>query len=115
MKFLRSVFHWDADASIVEKIITVLVPIGVAVLLLWLIIASYGIGHTDLARAHQLGHGGSETIFATILYAAAAFWAWWNWTDRIPFRVNDIVATLVLLALIILAVNANTGFFVHVR
>jgi hypothetical protein len=116
MKFLKSVFKWDSDAGPVEKILTVVVPIGALILFAWLILASYGVGHSDLAVAHQtLKNPGSAAIFATILLFAAAFWAWWNWTDRIPFKVNEIVATIILLLLIILAINANTNFFSHVR
>jgi hypothetical protein len=81
---------------------------------LWLIVASYGVGHTYLAQAHKAGHGGSETLFATLFFAGAFFWGWINFTDRIPFKVNDMVAIIGLLILIILGVNANTGFFGHV-
>lgn len=111
MKFLQRVFHFDGDAGPVEKIITVLVPLFVGVLLVWLILASYGVGHSQLAQAHQNVKGGSASLWATVLFLAAAFWAWFNWTDRIPFRVNEVVATIVLLLLITLAINANTSFF----
>jgi hypothetical protein len=106
MNFLKNLFKTDPGAGPMEKFVTYVVPIGVLILLSWLILASYGVGNSDLARA---------AIWATLLYAAAIFWAWWNWTDRIPFRVNDIVATLLILVLLVLAVNANTGFFAHVR
>lgn len=115
MKFLQSLFHFDRTAGAVERIMTVFVVFLVATLVIWLIVASYGVGNSNLAKAHQLAHGGSASFFATLIYLAAAFWAWFNWTDRIPFRVNDIVATIILLALIILAVNVNTGFFAYVR
>ena len=116
MKFLKSVFHFDSDAGPLEKIVTILVPCFVAFLLIWLILASYGVGHSALARAHQLlPHGGSASVIATILYGAAAFWAWFNWTDRIPWKVNDIVAGLILVVLVILAINANTNFFSQIR
>lgn len=114
MKFLSKLFHFDSDAGPVEKAITVIVPIGAIILFTWLILASYGVGNTDLAKAHEAARGGHASFWATILYLAAGFWAWWNWTDRIPFKVNDIVATIILVVLIILGVNANTGFFTYV-
>lgn len=115
MKFLKSVFHFDEGASLFEKIITILVPCFVAFLVIWLILASYGVGNSALAKAHEAAHGGSASLWATVLFIGAGLWAWFNWTDRIPWKVNDIVATIILLALIILAVNANTGFFAYVR
>jgi drug/metabolite transporter (DMT)-like permease len=116
MNFLKNLFKTDPGAGPMEKFVTYVVPIGVLILLSWLILASYGVGNSDLARAHEtVKDPTSAAIWATLLYAAAIFWAWWNWTDRIPFRVNDIVATLLILVLLVLAVNANTGFFAHVR
>ena len=116
MNFLKNLFKFDSGAGTFEKVITVLVPVGAVVLLGWLILASYGVGNSDLARAHQtMKDPASGALWATIILAGAIFWAWWNWTDRVPFRVNDIVATLILLGLLILAINANTGFFAHVR
>lgn len=115
MKFLKSLFHFDDGASLFEKIMTIVVPCFAAFLIIWLILASYGVGNSALAKAHEAAHGGSASLWATVLFIGAAVWAWLNWTDRIAFRVNDIVATIILLVLIILAVNANTGFFAYVR
>lgn len=114
MNFLQRLFHWDASQGLFEKILTIILALFGIVCVLWLIIASYGVGHTYLAKAHQAGHGGNEAFFATLLYAGAAFWAWLIFTDRVPFKVNEIVAIIGLLILIILGVNANTGFFGHV-
>lgn len=112
--FLNKIFHWDADQGIGAKILTIVFALFGIFCILWLVVASYGVGHTLLAQAHQAGHGGSETIFATLFFAGAAFWGWINFTDRIKFQVNDMVVIIVLLVLIILGVNANTGFFGHV-
>lgn len=112
--FLGKLFHWDEGQGLFEKIITVLLALFGLFCIGLLIVASYGVGHTLLAQAHQAGHGGSETFFATIFFAAAAFWGWLNFTDRIAFKVNDLVVIIGLLILIILGVNANTGFFGHV-
>jgi hypothetical protein len=112
--FLQRVFHWDADDSVLTKILTVVFGLFGIVLMFILIGSSYGIGHNLLAQAHRAGHGGSETLFATLFFAGAAFWGWLNFSERIPFKVNDIVAIIILLILIILGVNANTGFFGHV-
>ena len=110
MKFVKSLFRFDPAASFMEKAVTVFVPLLAGSLLIWLIVASYGVGHSALAHSAQLARPNAR-IWGTLILLAAAFWAWWNWTDRIPFRVNDIVATIVLLLLIVLAINANTGFF----
>src|SRR5690348_5873991 len=114
IKFLQSVFHWDSDAKTSEKVLTVVFGLFGLFCIGWLIIASYGIGNTNLAQAHKAGHGGSETFFATIFFAGAAVWGWFNFTDRIKWKVNSTVAVIVLLILITLGVNANTGFFGHV-
>lgn len=113
MNFLKNVFHFDSDAGPFEKAITVIVPVAVAILLGWLILASYGVGNSDLARAHEASRG-NASVWATVIFLIAGLWSWFNWTDRIPFKVNDVVATVILLVLIILGVNANTGFFTHV-
>jgi hypothetical protein len=112
--FLNKIFHWDADQGIGTRILTVVLALFGIFCMLWLIVASYGVGNTLLAQAHKAGHGGSETLFATLLFAGAAFWGWINFTDRVPFKVNDIIFIISLLILIILGVNANTGFFGHV-
>jgi hypothetical protein len=112
--FLGKLFQWDADQGLFSKILTVILALFGVGCLLVLIGASYGIGNTLLAQAHKAGHGGSETIFATLLFAGAAFWGWINFSDRISFKVNDLVVIIGLLILIILGVNANTGFFGHV-
>lgn len=112
--FLSRLFHWDADQGPFEKILTVVLALFGITLIVILIGSSYGIGNNLLAQAHQKGHGFSETLFATLLYAGAAFWGWINFTDRIKFQVNDMVVIIGLMVLIILGVNANTGFFAHV-
>jgi hypothetical protein len=112
--FLNGIFHWDADQKWPTRVLTVVCALFGIFCMLWLIVASYGVGHTYLAQAHKAGHGGSETLFATLFFAGAFFWGWINFTDRIPFKVNDMVAIIGLLILIILGVNANTGFFGHV-
>lgn len=112
--FLGKLFQWDSDASLLEKILTVVFALFGIFCMLWLIIASYGIGNTLLAQAHKAGHGFSETLFATLFYAGAAFWGWLNFSDRVPFKVNQMIFIISFLLLIILGVNANTGFFGHV-
>jgi hypothetical protein len=113
--FLDKIFQWDADQGLFAKILTVVFGLFGIALILILIGSSYGIGNNLIAQAHKAGHGGSETLFATLFFAGAAFWGWINFTDRIPFKVNDMVVIITLLVLIILGVNANTGFFGHVR
>jgi hypothetical protein len=112
--FLNKFFHWDADQGIFSKVLTVILAVFFLVVMAILIGSSYGIGHNLLAKAHTAGHGGSETLFATLIFAGAAFWGWLNFTDRVPFKVNDMIFIISLLLLIILGVNANTGFFGHV-
>lgn len=112
--FFDKLFHWDSDQGTFTKILSILLALFGLFCLGWLVIASYGIGHTQLAMAHKAGHGGSETLFATLFFAGAAFWGWLNFTDRVKFQVNQMLFIVSLLVLIILGVNANTGFFGHV-
>jgi hypothetical protein len=112
--FLNTLFRWDKNASLFEKILTVVLALFGIGLMLVLIGASYGIGNSLLAQAHEKANGVSASLFATLFFAAAGFWAWINFTDRIPFKVNDMLVIIVLLLLIVLGVNANTGFFAHV-
>lgn len=112
--FLNKIFHWDANDSALTKVLTVVLAIFFLAIVVILIGSSYGIGHNLLAQAHKAGHGGSETIFATLFFGGAIFWGWLNFTDRTPFKVNDMIFIISLLLLIILGVNANTGFFGHV-
>lgn len=110
--FLNSLFHFDEDAGFMEKFITVAVPVLAGIFFFWLIASSYGIFNNDISRAHErTTHPGQAAIIATILFAGAAVWAWFNWTDRIKWRVNDVVATVILLVLIALGVLSNTGFY----
>lgn len=115
MKFLQKLFHWDADQGPFEKGLTVLLAIFGIFCIVWLIVASYGVGNTYLAEAHKLGKGGSETLWATVLFVIAGVWAWAVFSDRVPFKINDIVAVISILILLILAVNANTGFFHYIH
>lgn len=112
--FLSKIFHWDEDQGWFEKGLTVFLALFFVIIMFILIGSSYGIGHNQLALAHRAGHGGSETLFATLFYAGAALWGWLVFSDRVSFKVNDTIAIIGLLLLIILGVNANTGFFGHV-
>lgn len=107
-------FRWDADDSLFTKILSVVSVLFGAFLLGWLIIASYGIGNSALAKAHEAGRGASETIFATLIYLGAAAWVYINVTDKIPFKVSATAFAIITLLLIVLGVNANTGFFAHI-
>lgn len=112
--FLSKIFEWGKDAKTSEKVLTIVFGLFGLACIVWLILASYGIGHTNLAVAHQRGHGGNETFFATVFFAGAAVCGWLNFTDRIKWKVNPTVAVIILLVLIVFGVNANTGFFGHV-
>lgn len=85
----------------------VLVLFG-AGLLVFLLIASFGVGHTALAEASK---GRGSSVLGVLVLAITAAWAWLNFTDRIPFRVSTMAFIISLLILIILIVNINTGFF----
>lgn len=66
--FFDKLFHWDSDQGTFTKILSILLALFGLFCLGWLVIASYGIGHTQLAMAHKAGHGGSETLFATLFF-----------------------------------------------
>ena len=112
MNFLQKVFGWSSDAKTSEKVFTVLASTVVIVVLLWLIIASYGIGNTDIAMVHKsLKHPGQAALIATLIYAGAFFWLWYNFTDMIPWKISYALAGIIFLLLISLGVAANTNFF----
>lgn len=115
MKFLQRLFHWEPTASAFEKILTVLLALFGIFCVLWLVVASYGVGNTFLAQAHQKANGGSASLWATVLFILCAVWAWAVFSDRVPFKVNETVAIIGILILLILAVNANTGFFAYIH
>lgn len=115
MKFLQRLFHWESTASAFEKVLTVLLALFGIFCILWLVVASYGVGNTYLAQAHRAAHGGSASLWATVLFIAAGVWAWAVFSDRVPFKINDVVAVIGILILLILAVNANTGFFAYIH
>lgn len=115
MKFLQKLFHWDADQSPFEKGLTVVLALFGIFCILWLVVASYGVGNTYLAQAHKAAHGGSASIWATVLFIACGVWAWAVFSDRFPFKINDFVAIIGILILLVLAVNANTGFFAYIH
>lgn len=115
MKFLQRLFHWERKATVFEKAITVASALFGIFCVLWLIIASYGIGNTYLAQAHRAAHGGSASIWATVLFVLTAVWTRAVFSDRVRFKVNEIVAVIVILVLLVLGVNANTGFFAYVH
>jgi hypothetical protein len=113
MTFLKNLFHTDPDAGPAEKFITYFVPIfvfvvlAIAFLMCWEVL-QFGFIYE---AARLTGFGGK--LLGTVLLFAAAVWAWANETDRVPFRVNQLVATLLLVILIIFSLLAYTGFQVE--
>lgn len=112
-KFFSDLFQVSPTASFMEKLVTYLAPIASIIGVLYLIVISYGVGNTEVAQSHKvLKNPGVAAFLATLCYLGAFLWFWYNWTDRIRFRVNPLAALLVAILLIILGVHANTNFFV---
>lgn len=109
MKFLKQLFHVDSDASPVERIATYAVPVGVLILLVWLFGSVAGIFHNDLT-AKAAAASAFEKIIGWVLFIVAIVWGWANASDRVPFRINQAAATLLLVVLLAVSVLFLIGF-----
>jgi hypothetical protein len=114
MNFLKNLFRHDPTAGPMEKFVTYFVPIVAFLLFFWLFGSAwqlFGAHANDISRAAHLAPKWSHVV-GTILFFVAIFWAWWNWTEKIPFRVNDTAATVTLLLLLIFSVAFYCGFWI---
>lgn len=109
MKFLQSLFHWDADASVFEKALTVVLALFGIFCVTFLVLSSFGAFNNYVSQAaHEAGFG--VKILGFVVLAATVFWGWLNFSDRVPFKVNQMVFILSIVILLILIVNINCGF-----
>lgn len=108
MKFLQSLFHWDSSASVFEKAMTVLSVLFGSTLVIYLLLASFGVGNSYVAQAAHEAKG--TKVLGFLLLAGTVFWAYINFSERIPFKVNGMAFILSLVVLLILIVNVNCGF-----
>src|SRR4051812_27737447 len=100
MQFLKSLFKFDADATTSQKVFTVLPIFIAAFVFIWLFGSCFQVFHNnDIARAAATATGGQHLLGGVFLILAA-FWAWVNWTDRVPFRINEAAATILLCLLL---------------
>lgn len=106
--FIRKTLGLDSDVGPVGVIISALLVIFGACVLGYLLLASFGVGGSQLAEASR---GRGSSVLGLLLLAVTVFWAWLNFSDRVPFKVSDMAFILSLVILIILIVNVNTGFF----
>lgn len=110
MKFLQSLFKWDTGASAVEKFMTVAVVLLAGICLIILFGSCWGLFNNDISRAARTATS-FDKIMGAVLLCAAIFWAWWNWTDRVPFKINDTAATILLALLIVFSALFRVGFY----
>jgi hypothetical protein len=109
MKFLQSLFHWDADAGVFTKVLTVFLALFGIGIIVTLLASSFGAFDNDVSKAaHQAGVG--VKFIGALVLAGTAFWGYINFSEKIPFKVNDMVFIISLLALLVLIVNINCGF-----
>lgn len=106
--FIRRALGQGDDVGTVGVIISALSLLFGAFLICWLLIASFGVGHTQLAEASK---GRGSSVLGILLLIVTVIWAWANFSERVPFKVSDMAFIISLLILIILIVNVNTGFF----
>jgi hypothetical protein len=113
MTFLKNLFHTEPGAGPMEKFITYFVPLFVFIVLLMAFLMCWEVIQWGFIyeAARLTGFGGK--LLGTVLFLAAGVWAWANETDRVPLRVNQLVATLLLVVLIIFSLLAYTGFQVE--
>lgn len=110
MKFLQRLFHWDADQSNFEKGLTVVLALFFIVVALWLMIASFGVGNSPIANDHRAG---GSTGLALLFFILCGVWTWAVFSDKVPFKVNEVVAIITMFLLFALAILFNVGFDAH--
>lgn len=106
--FIRKALGLDEGVGTFGVILSAVLVLFGAGILVFLLVASFGIGHTQLAEASK--HRGSS-VLGVLLLLGTIVWAWLNFTDRIPFQVSTFAFVVSLLILIVLIVNVNTDFF----
>lgn len=102
-------FHYDKGDTLLEKFVETIVPIGVVAGVLFMIVAGWGVGHTDYARAcarasvwwHLLG---------TFLAFYALYFGWRAATDRSTLNMSDAARLAIIFVMLGFAWCANFGF-----
>jgi hypothetical protein len=110
MKFLQRLFHWDADQSAFEKGLTIVLALGFIFAVVFLIVVSYGVGHTDVANNHRAG---GSTGWATFFFIVSGVWTWGVFSDKVPFKVNETLSIILCLTFFALGLLFNVGWDAH--
>ena len=102
---IRKALGLDAGVGPVGVVISALLCIFGAVLFFLLLFNSFGIGNAIFASGAYHGSRGVGIVFLCVL----AFWAWLNFSDRVPFKVSDMAFILSLVIGFILLILYNSG------
>jgi hypothetical protein len=109
MKFLQSLFHWDADQGLFEKLLTVVLALFGITLIMVLVLSSYGVFDNYLSQSARAAGAGVK-LLGTVVLAGTVFWGYINFSEKVPFKVNDMAFIVSLLILLVLVININCGF-----
>lgn len=103
--FIRRALGQGDDVGPGGVFLSAVLVLGGAALLIWLLLASFGVGNAFFASGPYHGSRFVGVIWLLVL----AFWAWINFSERIPFKVSDMAWILSLVIGIILLVLYNSG------
>lgn len=110
MDFIKKLFAFTGATGTVGKVLTVVGGLLFLFVFFWLLTSAWGLWNNDISQAAHVAGAGVK-IVGWILFGAAIFWAWWNWSDSIPFRINETAATVILFVLFVLALLFWTGWY----
>jgi hypothetical protein len=113
MDFLNKLFSLTDAKSPAGKIITVIGALFLVFVFLWLFTSAMGLWNNEVSQAAHVT-GGFSKFLGWVFLGLSVFWAWWNWSDRITFRINETAATVILFLLLILSLLFFTGWYANV-
>lgn len=103
--FIRKALGLDQGVGAFGVILSGVLVLFGGVLILVLLGSSFGIGNAIFA--HDEKHG--SRVLGVLFLLIYIFWAWLNFSDRIPFKVSDMAFVFSLIIGLALIVLYNSG------
>lgn len=102
-------FHFDSDASVMEKIVETLAPIFVLILILFMNIWGWGIGHNCYAQS--CSHYGFLWHFVGLCLSIYGLYFFWrSATDRSTLNIPDSARIVFTGLLFVFSFLSYSGF-----